>query len=256
VTRSVLLIAGLDPTGGAGLLADAAVCVAHGLRPVGVATALTVQDTAGVRSVNPAPAEIVGEQLRALLADVEVAAVKIGMLGGEALCAEVADALSLSAAPVVWDPVLAPSAGAGALYAGDPRRALALLAPHVTLATPNLAEAAALSGAPVAGVDAMVEAGRALRALGLEAVLVKGGHLPDAPAIDVLCTAAGEQKLRGERIATGGDVHGTGCALATAIACALAAGQPLDEAAAAGKRFVAARLASPVQSGRGAPSVM
>src|SRR3954467_6758329 len=102
---NVLIVAGLDPSGGAGLVADIRVCEQLGCRPVAVATALTEQSTVEVRAVNAVSATIVGDQLRMLLTDVEVAAVKLGMLGSEAIADEVARALELTAGPVVWDPV-------------------------------------------------------------------------------------------------------------------------------------------------------
>ena len=112
----VLVVAGLDPSGGAGLVADVRVCEQHGARPLAVATALTEQTTVEVRAANAVSAEIVGDELRAVLADVEVAAVKIGMLGSMAIAEQVARALALTAAPVVWDPIGRPTRGRVALF--------------------------------------------------------------------------------------------------------------------------------------------
>ena len=122
---NVLVIAGLDPSGGAGLVADVRVCEQHDCRPLAVATALTEQSTAEVRAANPVAATIVGDQLRTLLTDIELAAVKIGMLGSEQIVDEVARALELTAAPVVWDPVLRATAGRLRLYDGDPATGVA-----------------------------------------------------------------------------------------------------------------------------------
>jgi hydroxymethylpyrimidine/phosphomethylpyrimidine kinase len=252
---NLLLVSGLDPSGGAGFLADARVAELHGLRPVGVVTALTVQTTSDVRAVEPVSPEVIGAQLTALLSDAEVAAGAIGMLGDQAVAEAVAEALQLTAAPVVWDPALRASAGGAALYLGDPRAALAALRDHVALVTPNLAEAEALAGFAVRDVAAMRRAARAIAGDGV-ACLVKGGHLAGGAAVDVL--AAGDEvlDLEGARVPGGEDVHGTGGALATAIACHLARGAGLAEAARAAAAFVRERLAAPVRSGRGRRSVL
>jgi hydroxymethylpyrimidine/phosphomethylpyrimidine kinase len=249
------IIAGLDPSGGAGLIADVRVAAAHGLRPVGVVTAVTEQDTAGVRAVHPVPAEVVGDQLVALFSDVAVRAVKIGMLGDPAVAEAVARALELTAAPVVWDPVLLPGAGRVLLYAGDPRHAARFLRPHVAVATPNLAEAGALLGRPVDDLASARAAAAALVGVAGAAVVVTGGHLP-GEAIDVLADGGEVIELAGARVGTAGSVHGTGCAYSTALACALAGGRDLRAAARAAKDYVAARLAAPVQPGRGRPAVL
>jgi hydroxymethylpyrimidine/phosphomethylpyrimidine kinase len=253
---SLLVISGLDPGGGAGFIADIRVAAAHGLRAIGVVTALTEQDTAGVRAANPVPAGVVADQLRAILWDIEVAAVKIGMLGSEAVAEAVAEALHAVAAPVVWDPVLRPTAGRVPLYDGDPARAAALLAGHVTVMTPNAPEAAVLWGRDIEDVATMRRAAGDLCARMGAAVLVKGGHLGGAEAVDVLATADQVQELRGPRLAVDRPVHGTGCALSTALACGLAAGQELAAAARSAKHFVAGRIGQPRRPGRGAPSVM
>ncbi len=253
----VLIVAGLDPSGGAGLIADNRVCEQLGCRPVAVVTALTEQSTAEARAANPVQATVLGDQLRMLLTDVEVAAVKLGMLGSEAIADEVARALELTAAPVVWDPVLRPTRGRVALYDGDPRRAVELFRGLVGLCTPNADEAEVLTGRAITSVEDAVAVGDELRQRGLAATLVKGGHWGDpAEVVDVLVTAAGHQLLAGPRIATAGPVHGTGCALSTAIACHLALGRGLEDACRAARAFVADRLAAPVAPGRGRPSVL
>lgn len=253
---NVLVIAGLDPSGGAGLVADVRVCEHHGARPLAIATALTEQTTAGVRAANVVDAAIVAAQLRALLADVDVAAVKLGMLGSPAIAEAVAAALAGTTAPVVWDPVGRPTSGAVALYDGDLRAASARLAPHLAVVTPNADEAALLTGLPaVTTRDEAVAAGRALVEAGHAAALVKGGHWGD-DAIDVLVTAREVIELAGPRVATAGPIHGTGCALATAIACRLAAGAPLVDACRQAKAYVAACIAAPVHPGRGRGAVL
>jgi hydroxymethylpyrimidine/phosphomethylpyrimidine kinase len=252
---NLLLVSGLDPSGGAGFLADARVAELHRLRPVGVVSALTVQTSTGVSAVEPVSAELVGAQLTALLSDIEVAAGKIGMLGDESVAEAVAEALRLTAAPVVWDPVLAASAGGAPLYRGDPRRALALLADHVALVTPNLAEATALAGFEVRDLGAMRRAATAI-AERAGACLVKGGHLAGGRAVDVLAAGGAVTEIEGARVPGGEDVHGTGCALATAIACRLAGGAELAEAARAAAGFVRERIAAPVRAGRGRAALL
>lgn len=254
---NVLLIAGLDPSGGAGLVADIRVCEQLGCRPIAVATALTEQSTAEVRAANAVAASIVGDQLRMVLTDIEVAAVKIGMLGSEAIADEVAGALELSAAPVVWDPVLRPTRGNVALYDGDPRRAVEILDGLVALCTPNADEAEALTGRAIASVGDAVAAGVDLYQRGMAATLVKGGHWGDAAEVhDVLVTPDGHELLTGARLVTDGPIHGTGCALSTAIACHLALGRGLEDACRAARAFVADRIAAPVSPGRGRASVL
>lgn len=254
---NVLLVAGLDPSGGAGLVADIRVCEQLGCRPVAVATALTEQSTVEVRAANPVAATIVGDQLRMLLTDVEVAAVKLGMLGSEAIVDELARALELTAAPVVWDPVLRPTRGRVALYEGDPARAVELLDGLVALCTPNADEAEVLTGRAITSVGDAVAAGVGLYQRGLTATLVKGGHWGAADQVlDVLVTADGHEVLVGPRVAVDEPVHGTGCALSTAIACHLALGRGLEEACRAARAFVADRIAAPVHAGRGRGAVL
>jgi hydroxymethylpyrimidine kinase/phosphomethylpyrimidine kinase len=253
--RNVLVASGLDPSGGAGFLADARTVELHGLRPVGVVTALTVQTTSDVRAAEPVAAELVGAQLTALLSDAEVAAGVVGMLGDQAVAVAVADGLRLTAAPIVWDPVLRASAGGTPLYRGDPRAALAALRDHLALVTPNLAEAEALAGFEVRDVAAMRRAAQAIAGDGV-ACLVKGGHLAGGPAIDVLADGDQVIDVEGARVPGGEDVHGTGGALAAAIACGLARGASLVDAVRSAAAFVRERLAAPVRSGRGRPSVL
>lgn len=254
---NVLVIAGLDPSGGAGLVADVRVCEQHDCRPMAVATALTEQSTAEVRAANPVTPTIVGDQLRMILTDVEVAAVKLGMLGSEAIADEVARALELTAAPVVWDPVLRATAGRIRLYDGDPARAIELLDGHVALFTPNSDEAHALTGIQIDSVGDAVAAGMALYQRGMGAVLVKGGHWGAATeAIDVLVTPDGHEVLTAPRFVTDGPIHGTGCALSSAIACNLAAGMSVVEACRAAKAYVAALIADAVYPGRGHGAVL
>jgi len=252
----VLIVSGLDPSGGAGFLADARVATLLGCRPVGVVTALTDQNSFAVVAANPVAPELVGEQLSTLLSDVEVAAVKIGMLGHVETARAIGEALRLTAAPVVWDPVVQATRGDIRLLDGDPRDALAELAPHLTIITPNVDEAMLLTGVRVHDEDGALAAAKKLRAMGAPAVLIKGGHLTGDQAVDLLVTHEAPVPLRGPRVTLDQPVHGTGCALSTAIACHLAMGRDLRDACIAAKEFVAERLRSPARPGRGRPSIM
>lgn len=251
----VLVVAGLDPSGGAGLLADVATVRSRGLHAAGVATALTVQDSARCHGFEPVDPSLVERQLEALVDDLPFSSVKVGMLG----TAEVARAVARGLAPlvergvpVVLDPVLRASVGAE-LLDGEPHEALAPLLPMLTLLTPNRTEAEALSGCEIADVSGQRRAARALRALGLSAVLLKGGHLDGAEIIDLLDDGADPPlELRSPR-KEGVTPHGTGCALSTEIACALALGKPLRDATAEAHAHVARRIAEATQLGRGRP---
>jgi hydroxymethylpyrimidine/phosphomethylpyrimidine kinase len=249
----VLVIAGIDPSGGAGLLADVALVRARMHHPAGVATALTVQDSRGCLASHPVAPSIVGRQLALLVEDAQPAAVKIGMLGDERVAQVVAEALAPLAAtgvPIVLDPVLRASVGVP-LLDGDPAKALAPLLEMATLVTPNRVEAEWLARALVVDAQGQREAARAIRARGVRAALVKGGHLPGPDVEDLLDD--GEEpplRLRGPRV-PGETPRGTGCALATEIACLLADGRPLREAVTVGRERLAGRIAGAVRVGRG-----
>lgn len=242
--RPVLTIAGLDPSGGAGLLADVRAFGACGVAGCAVATALTVQTGRGVRRVEPVEPGLLDEQLAAVLDDVRPAAVKIGMLGGWAQVSVVARALAGRGLPVVLDPVLASTGGVPLLDEDGRRLLLDLLLPLCTVVTPNLAELEALGGSA-----------EALRARGAGAVLVKGGHLDGEP-VDRLLDATGWTEFGGARVDTE-HARGTGCALAAGLAAGLARGWDLRTAVSAAKALVADGLRAPVLAGdgRGYPGV-
>jgi hydroxymethylpyrimidine/phosphomethylpyrimidine kinase len=252
----VLICAGLDPSGGAGLIADVRVVSELGGRPVGVVTALTVQSTTAVLASEPVSAELVREQLELLLSDIEVRAVKIGMIGASTVAESIGVALALTGAPVVWDPVMHPSRGEVTFADNLFGHAVIALAPHLTLLTPNAGELTFLAGKPIHGVADARAAGQALAAKLQCAVLVKGGHLGGDESIDVLCFAGRVEELRLPRIPGGEHVHGTGCALSSAIAAHLAHGLALVDACRAAKAYVAAKIASPARPGRGAAAMV
>jgi hydroxymethylpyrimidine/phosphomethylpyrimidine kinase len=230
----VLAVAGLDPSGGAGLLADTRVIAACGAWPAGVATALTEQDSRTVARVHAVDAELVARQIERVVADMDVAVVKIGMLANGAVARAVARALAGVPAPIVLDPVLRATAGAPLV---DDAESLWPLVERAAVVTPNLIEARELGG-----VDALL-------ARGARAVLVKGGHGEGDPE-DVLYEASGVTRWRAPRV-SGGDVHGTGCTLAAALAAALAQGAPLADACERARAFVHERLATARPLGEG-----
>ncbi len=223
----VLAIGGLDPTGHAGLAADLRAGSAIQTLVAPVASALTVQDRGGVRRVQAVDPELLSEQLAAVLADLPVGAVKIGLLPGEAQARAVAAALAGFTGPVVLDPVLGASPGGSLVEAGLARKLPGLLAGPGRLLTPNLDEAGALLGRDAPhDLEGMRAAGRDLQALGFGAVLVKGGHLQGGRVPDLLMDVGEGLCIEGARVETPND-RGTGCSLATLVAGLLAAGQPL-----------------------------
>jgi hydroxymethylpyrimidine/phosphomethylpyrimidine kinase len=241
----VLVCAGLDPSGGAGLLADLEALAAVGARGWAVATALTAQGPRGARLVEPvAPATLLA-QVDALLdglpARERPRAVKIGMLGTAGLAAALASRLAeppLAGLPLVVDPVLAASSGLPLLESGrrPPLEALAPLLARAALVTPNWPELERLAGARIA---TEADAVRAARALPARAILVKGGHRP-GPPVDLLVRGRRVVRFPGRRRA--GGARGTGCRLASAVAGLLAAGMPLEESVRRAKRAVEAYI--------------
>ncbi len=252
----VLVCAGLDPSGGAGLVADVRVISELGARPVGVVTTLTIQNTTGVIGSHPVEAEVVSHQLAFVMTDIEVHAVKIGMLGSGEIARAIASALQLTRAPVVWDPVLAPTQGSLGVDDSWFGEALAALRPHLTLITPNLGELVQLSQMNVRTFDDAEAAGRALAQKLDCAVLVKGGHLGGDESIDLLIHGGGREELHAARVRGGETVHGTGCALSSAIATHLAHGKDLVEACRLAKHFVTTRISDPARPGRGAAAIV
>jgi hydroxymethylpyrimidine/phosphomethylpyrimidine kinase len=252
----VLVCSGLDPSGGAGFIADCRVISELGGRPSGVVTALTVQNTTGVVGSHPCDPEVVGHQLAFLLTDVEVKAAKIGMTGTIDIARAIANALQLSAARVVWDPVLYPSQGDTHLSDDHYADAMNVLKPHLTLVTPNKHELFMLTGLPT-GTSEMAEgAARELASRLDAAVLLKGGHFGGDESIDIVFQPGGARdEIRGPRIQGGENVHGTGCALSSAIAAYFAQGRELVEACTLAKQYVANLIEHPVHPGRGAAAV-
>lgn len=234
----VLILAGSDSGGGAGIQADIkAVTMLGGFAATAI-TALTVQNTLGVHGVHPVPLEVIAAQADAVLADIGTDAVKTGMLGSAEVVRCVADILDRAGAPAVVDPVMIAKGGSPLLAEDAVTAVRELMVPRAALLTPNAPEAEALTGVEVADLDGQRRSGEALLALGAGAVLMKGGHVPGETVIDVLMTPGGETLLEGARIETR-HTHGTGCTLASACAAGIARGLPLEQAVAEGWAYVA-----------------
>lgn len=227
----VLIIAGSDSSGGAGVQADIKTVTALGGYAATAITAITVQNTRGVESSHPLAPELVAAQIRAVATDIGADAVKIGMLGGAATVEAVARALKLHApnAPVILDPVMVAKGGQALLDADAVAALLLYLVPGAALVTPNAPEAERLTGLKASDLAGQDAAARALLARGAMAALVKGGHIPGDVLTDVLATSKGVETFTAERIVTRA-THGTGCTYASAIAASVAQGATLVEA--------------------------
>jgi hydroxymethylpyrimidine/phosphomethylpyrimidine kinase len=247
----VLIIAGSDSGGGAGVQADIKTVTALGGYAASAITAITVQNTLGVSGVYPIPPEVVEAQAAAVLDDIGADAIKTGMLGDVAMVEAVARVLdSARGVPAVIDPVITAKGGAALLAQPAVAALRSILVPRAALLTPNAPEAEALTGLGVATTDDLRRAGEQLLAAGASAVLMKGGHVPGDRVVDVLMTPAGETVFEGERLATR-HTHGTGCTLASACAVGLAQGLPLVEAVARAWAYVHEAMLRAPGFGRG-----
>ena len=243
----VLVVAGSDSGGGAGIQADIKAVMALGGYAATAITALTAQNTVGVHGVMPVPPHFVRQQIDAVLDDIGADAVKTGMLGSAEVVQAVAAALRRRGSPIllVVDPVMVAKGGARLL--DDPAVAALRrdLLPLAALLTPNVPEAEALTGLTIADHAAARRAAQALLDLGAAAVLLKGGHLDGAVVQDILATSAGLEVIESPRVDTR-HTHGTGCTLASAVAAGLAQGMTLSDAVRRGAAYVhAAILAAP-----------
>ncbi len=244
----VLIIAGSDSGGGAGIQADIKAVMAMGGYSATAVTAITAQNTIGVHAILPVPPAMVRRQIAAVLDDIGADAIKIGMLGDAATVAAVADELeSRPRVPLVLDPVMVAKGGASLLQNDAVLALKQRLLSLAALITPNLPEAEALLGQAVDDPEA---AALELRALGAEAVLLKGGHADGAIVRDVLAHAGGVEIFAMPRLETR-HTHGTGCTLASAIAACLAQGSSLPEAVSRARRYVQAAIATAPGFGAG-----
>lgn len=248
----VLIVAGSDSGGGAGIQADLKAVTCLGGFAMTAITALTAQNTLGVHGIHAVPLDFVRAQIRVTVEDLGADAIKTGMLATAPIIDAVADELAAVAprVPRVVDPVMV-AKGGDRLLAEDATQALVRrLVAGAALVTPNLPEAEVLAGRPVRTVDDMRAAAEAIRAAGARAVLLKGGHLEGDRITDLLVTEAGEETFLDARIDSR-HTHGTGCTLASAIAAGIAQGLSLRDAVARGRAYVRAAIASAPGYGRG-----
>ena len=245
MTPIAVTIAGSDSGGGAGLQGDLKTFSALGVYGASVVTALTAQNTAGVTAIHDVPADFVTAQIDAVFSDLQVGAVKIGMLSQPAVIHAVAAGLDRwRQSKVVLDPVMVASSGDRLLAPDAVAVLMRVLVPRATVLTPNLPEAAALLGLPVAETEEdMLAQAQRLLALGAPAVVIKGGHAQGLSSIDLLVDRNGVVRLPLSRIATR-NTHGTGCAFSAAIAAGLAKGLELEAATRSAKDFVHAAIAA------------
>jgi len=248
--KVALTIAGSDPSGGAGIQADLKTFHRFGVYGEAVITLLTAQNTEGVRRVEVVPADLVTEQICAVVADIPPHAAKTGALGSGQVVEAVAQIAESFAFPLVVDPVMVSKHGAPMLGRDARTAFLDKLAPLAFLLTPNLEEAEALTSLRVRDLDGMARAAEKLRSVGAKNVLVKGGHLEGEP-VDLLLASNGERRqFTGPRIATR-HTHGTGCTYSAAITARLALGRPLPEAIACAKSFITEAIRGHPGLGRG-----
>ena len=257
----VLTIAGFDPSSGAGVTADIKTIAAHGCYGVACITAITVQSTAGVRRVEALDPALVSETLEELASDIPIAAVHIGMLGTAKVVKAVVEFLGQRSGRnklpnVVLDPILKSSSGADLLDAAGTRVLIEKLIPLADVITPNVDEAAILTGLKVTDLDEMRAAAAKLHQMGSAAVVITGGHLEKATDLLSFTTKGGveEEVFKAERQRSN-STHGTGCAFATAMSCHLALDRGLAEAALLAKTYVTAAIAAGHPVGRGTDPV-
>ncbi|HZB92729.1 MAG TPA: bifunctional hydroxymethylpyrimidine kinase/phosphomethylpyrimidine kinase [Stellaceae bacterium] len=248
----VLIVAGSDSGGGAGIEADIKTVTALKGYAAAAITALTAQNTLGVSAILPVPPDFVRRQMAAVLSDIGADCVKTGMLHDAGVIAAVADCLAEMAptVPLVLDPVMVSTSGTRLLDEAALALMKARLIPRATVLTPNLPEAEALLGRRIAGTEEMAAAARELRDLGAGAVMLKGGHLAGEIVRDVVVEAEASYVLASSRIETR-HTHGTGCTLASAIATGLAQGMTLRAAIERAHDFVQRAIAAAPGFGQG-----
>jgi hydroxymethylpyrimidine/phosphomethylpyrimidine kinase len=252
--RTVLTIAGSDPSGGAGIQADLKTFAAFGTYGASAITALTVQNTLGVEAVTAVEADLVIAQIEAVAGDLEIHATKTGMLATAAIVEAVAATIDELELPlVVVDPVLVSTSGARLLDEDGVRALRTELLARARVVTPNVPEAEALSGTSIRSLDEARQAAQRIRRLGPRAVVITGGHSssPDGDVVDLLLDGSEFHEFRVARVDA--RAHGTGCAFASAVAASLALGRSLADAVERAQRFVAGALAHTIQVGRGRP---
>lgn len=254
VSPPVLLsIAGFDPSSGAGIAADLKTFSAHNCYGVAAITAITVQSTRGVKSVQPVAADLLQAQLEELVKDISVAGVKIGMLATRANVQAVAELLEKKKfSTVVLDPVLRATSGMELLDAAGVKELSKRLLGLVTVVTPNIAEASTLTDMPIKNLDDMKAAAEKLHQMGARAVVITGGDLEKA--MDLLYDGATFTPFEGDKVKSD-CTHGSGCTFSSALAANLAGGRQLDEALVLAKAYVAKAIEKGYSMGKGKGSL-
>ncbi len=249
--KKVLTIAGSDCSGGAGIQADIKTITAHHMYAMSAITALTAQNTTGVYGILDAAPEFVGQQLDCVFNDIFPDAVKIGMVSNAAIIEVIADKLAYyKAKNIVVDPVMVSTSGCKLLSDQARETLISRLLPLGTVITPNLPEAEVLCGFSIDGEDGMVHAAQKIAERFDGAILIKGGHLAQEAA-DLLYTKGTARWFRAERV-NNPNTHGTGCTLSSAIACNLAAGEPLEDSVRRAKAYLTGALKAMLNLGAGA----
>jgi hydroxymethylpyrimidine/phosphomethylpyrimidine kinase len=248
----VLIVAGSDSGGGAGIQADIKTCAAFGVYSATAITAITAQNTLGVQRIEAMAPDLVADQMRSVLSDIGADVIKIGMLANSQIIEAVADVIASDAeeTTVVLDPVLVATSGDKLLEDKAIDALKDKLLPLADLVTPNIHEAKILTGIEVEDVDSMIKAGDALREMGAYAALMKGGHLSGQTIIDILVADEGNQMMTAPRIRSK-HTHGTGCTLASAIAALLAQGAPLEVAVMEAREYVFQAIRTAPKLGQG-----
>ena len=246
----VLIAAGSDSGGGAGIQADIKTVTALGGYAATAVTAITIQNTLGVTGVHDVPADVVERQMRAVLDDIGADCIKTGMLQNRAVIEAVSRVLEGTDAPLVVDPVVIATSGDRLTSEDTVQSLISLLFPRAAVVTPNVAEAEMLAGEEIISVKGMRHAARTLREFGAAAVLITGGEYEPGRIVDLLLTEEGEALFEAERVETR-HTHGTGCTLASAIATGLAQGMELKSAIARAHRYVQAAIRTAPGLGKG-----
>lgn len=249
--KAILVIAGFDPSGGAGVLADVKTIGAFGCYGAVAITSLTLQNTQGVFGAYNQPAEAVLGQLHPLFDDFDFSAIKTGMLPSLEVIRAVSETVSSKSIPhVVVDPVVRSTSGFDLIDDDALRELVRSLFPLASVVTPNAAEVERITGIRIIDRATMEEAGRSILGLGPRAVLVKGGDMLSESATDLLVDSDGATQFDSERVSSR-NTHGTGCSLASALACLLARGKTLREAVPVAKRYIVEAIRTAPGLGKG-----
>ncbi|MDA8889117.1 bifunctional hydroxymethylpyrimidine kinase/phosphomethylpyrimidine kinase [Hellea sp.] len=246
----VLIIAGSDSSGGAGVQADIKTCAAFGVYTSTAITAITAQNTVGVQDIMNVPPKLVREQIKSVLSDVGADVIKIGMLGNSDIIKAVAEEIEDSNAFIILDPVMVASTGSVLLEKGSIDCLKSNLLPLADLITPNVPEAELLTGNIINDVDDLVRSGEFLLSQNSYSALMKGGHLKGKSVFDVLVTNEGANIMSGPRL-NSRHTHGTGCTLSSGIASCIALGSSIEEAVISSREFVYEAIKSAPKLGQG-----